>query len=149
MSLPPPLPRAPATPPGWWKRNLLWAVPALIAAAGGILFAFVVGIMSILKSCDAYKEAWDRANRSAAVAEALGAPLKEPLYVMGNVKIVNDSGVAQLTVPLKGPKGEGSMYLLAYKKRGQWSFEKLNVSLPGGGTLDLRQEPAPALEKPR
>lgn len=150
MSQPPPLPRPPAAEPGWWKRNLLWAIPALIAAAGGIIFAFFVGLLSLLKSCDAYKEAWDRANRSSVVAGALGLPLKEPFFIQGRVNVVNDSGVAELAVPLKGPKGEGTMYLLASKKQGQWGFEKLSVSLPGGGSVDLREGlGAPPLERPR
>jgi hypothetical protein len=123
---PPPIDR----PRGWWSRNWKWAVP--IFGCGGIIVLgalFVGGIAALLfgamKTSDVYKEAVAEARGDARVIETLGTPIEEGWFVRGNISVENDSGKADLIIPLKGPKGKGDVYAKATKERRKWQFESL------------------------
>ncbi|HWB59698.1 MAG TPA: cytochrome c oxidase assembly factor Coa1 family protein [Chthoniobacteraceae bacterium] len=118
-----------------------WLVIGLLLAV--VLFGgFVVGIGSLvfgmLKSSDAYKNAVARANADPRVISALGTPVKEGFFVMGNINLNNDSGNADLTIPISGPNGKGTLYVIAIKSAGVWTFSKLDVKIPATGQdIDL------------
>jgi hypothetical protein len=53
------------------------------------------------------------------------------------------SGQADMTVPISGPKGKGTIYFVATKFAGQWSFSKLMVEIGATGQrIDLIEDPA-------
>jgi len=45
--------------------------------------------------------------------------------VTGNISEVNSSGKADLVIPIRGPKGEASIYVTASKSPGEWNFDNL------------------------
>ena len=82
-----------------------------------------------MKSSDAYSGAVARANSDANVIAVLGSPLKEGIFFRGNISEQNSSGNANLTIPIKGPKGSGELYVLAHRSLGQWYFDQLMVQV--------------------
>lgn len=115
----------------WIERNWKWCVPVgcfgsvLVIVAFGALIALLV--FSMIKSSDVYKEALAKAQASEAVQEVMGVPIEGDWYVMGSVRLNGSSGNADLSIPIEGPKGEGTVYLVAQKAAGEWEFSSLVV----------------------
>jgi hypothetical protein len=51
--------------------------------------------------------------------------------VTGNINFANDSGNADLAIPLSGPQGHGTVYVVARKSAGTWSYDRFEVELDG------------------
>jgi hypothetical protein len=48
-----------------------------------------------------------------------------------------------MTVPISGPKGKGTIYFVASKFAGKWTFSKLMVEIAKTGQrIDLIEDPA-------
>lgn len=138
---------APAQPaPGWWNRNWKWFVPTGCCLTplvlGGAVVAFlVVVIFGALKQTDVYKMAVARAKADPRVVAALGTPIDEGWYLSGKTNVSGGSGDADLSIPISGPKGKGTIYALATKSAGEWTYSKLVVKIERTGeTIDLAPE---------
>jgi cytochrome oxidase complex assembly protein 1 len=133
----------------WWKRNWKWFVP-LGCSGIAVLFVVFVGsvvliVFSAVKSTDVYKDTLARAKAYPAVIEALGSPVTEGFLVSGNTNVNGASGEANLSIPVSGPKGNGTIYVAARKSLGQWNYSGLVVEIAKMHQLtDLLQRPAPA-----
>jgi hypothetical protein len=126
---------APQTSRSWFARNALWAVPvgclgilAALAAFAGLVLTIAMGSV---KATDAYREAVDRAKASPQVHAALGEPVKVGWFVSGKVNVSGPSGDADLSIPLSGPQGKGTLYATARKQAGRWRYEVLEVEVEG------------------
>ncbi|MFC1823447.1 cytochrome c oxidase assembly factor Coa1 family protein [Thermodesulfobacteriota bacterium] len=121
----------------WWERNWKWFVPvgclsALILFVGfGALIAYFV--FSFAKSSEVYKAAVAKAKTNAAVMEALGSPLEEGFFVVGKINISGSSGQADLAIPISGPKGDGTLFVVATKSAGQWNVSTLVAAISKTG----------------
>jgi hypothetical protein len=144
---PPPLP--PTSRPNWWKRNWKWFVP-LGCFGIAVLFVVFVGsvvliVFSAVKSTDVYKDALARAKAHPAVIEALGSPVTEGFLVSGNTNVNGASGEANLSIPIAGPKGKGTIYVAARKSLGQWNYLGLVFEIAKTHRrIDLLPNPTPA-----
>jgi hypothetical protein len=129
--------------PGWWSRNWKWFVPTGCCLTplvlGGAFLAFVVVVVfGALKQSDVYKTAVARAKSDSRVTAALGTPISEAWYLSGNTNVNGASGDADLSIPISGPKGKGTIYAVATKSGGEWTYSKLNVKIDSTGeTIDL------------
>ena len=92
-----------------------------IAFAGSI----VLIVFSAVKSTDVYKDALTRAKAHPAVIEALGSPIKDGFLVSGNTNVNGASGETNLSIPISGPKGKGTIYIAATKSLGRWNYSGL------------------------
>jgi hypothetical protein len=114
-----------------------------------VLFVvFVVSIalivFSAVKSTDVYKDAVTRAKVHPAVIEVLGSPIREGFLVSGNTNVDGASGQANLSIPIAGPKGNGTIYVAARKSLGQWNYSGLVVEIAKTHRrIDLLQNPIP------
>lgn len=122
---------------GWFARNWKWAVPvgcvgmlAMFAAFFASIFLVVFGAM---RSSDAYQIAMSRARENPKVVEALGEPVEAGWFISGNINVSGPSGNASLSIPVSGPRGAGTVYLVAEKVAGEWIFERLELELEGTG----------------
>ena len=98
----------------------------------------VLVVFGALKQSDAYKLAVARAKADSRVVAALGSPIEEGWYLSGNTKVNGASGDADLSIPISGPKGKGTIYAVATKSAGEWSYSKLQVKIDSTGeTIDL------------
>ena len=115
-----------------------------------VLFvAFVASIallvFSAMKSRDVYKEALVRAKANSAVIEALGSPIKDGFLVSGSTSVNGASGEANLSIPISGPNGKGTIYVAANKSLGRWNYSGLTVEIAKTHQrIDLLQRAAPA-----
>lgn len=110
-----------------------------------LIVGFIVATMffafSMMKSSDAFKLAFAKAQASPAVVKTLGEPIKSGLIVAGNINVSGPAGAADLSIPISGPKGRGTVYLKATKSMGEWTFEELVVKIEGTGErIDLLAE---------
>jgi Cytochrome oxidase complex assembly protein 1 len=140
---------ATAPTPNWWNRNWKWFVPVGCLSILVLFVAFVgsiaVIVFSAMKSTDVYKDALARAKADSAVLEALGQPIKEGFLVSGNTNVNGASGEANLSIPISGPKGKGTVYVAANKSLGRWNYSGLVVEIEKTHQrIDLLQRMAPA-----
>jgi cytochrome oxidase complex assembly protein 1 len=144
-------PAVPSSKPTWWKRNWKWVVPigCLGVAAFFVIFvaSIVIVVFSAMKSTDVYKDALTRATQNPAVIDALGSPIKTGLLVSGNTNVNGASGEANLSIPISGPKGKGTIYVAATKSLGRWNYSGLVVEIEKTHqriNLTEHTEPAPS-----
>jgi len=138
-SIPPPY--SPAQKSGWWSRNWKWFVPTLIfvvfvlplAMCGGAVYF----VMSTLKNSDVARESMARAQSNAALTEKLGTPVQMGAWVGGSVNVTASNGRANLVIPISGPKGKGTLFVVARKTAGEWHYMVMHVMVQGGGTVNL------------
>jgi len=131
----------PAPKPNWWSRNWKWFVPTgcftlilLFCLFMALIFTVVMGSM---KSSDAYKQAVAKARANPNVVEKLGTPITEGYLVSGNINVQNDSGNADLQIPISGPKGKAVIHAVATKSAGKWEYSRLTIAIEGQPELDL------------
>jgi hypothetical protein len=139
-----PSPGVPQPPPaGWWSRNWKWFVPTGCCLTplvlGGAFAAFIVLVVfGAMKQSDAYKMAVARAKADPRIVAALGTPISEGWFLSGKTNVNGGSGDADLTIPISGPKGKGTIYAVATKSAGEWTYAKLVVKVDATGeTIDL------------
>ncbi|HEY5079941.1 MAG TPA: cytochrome c oxidase assembly factor 1 family protein [Opitutaceae bacterium] len=155
--IPPLLQEPPPRPKGkldvFWDRNWKWFVPALCVAAMLMIFIFISFVFAFMKQSDAYTGALGRARSSPEVVAAIGTPIRDGLFVMGNVNVSGSSGRADLAFPISGPKGTAMVYVDATRALGEWNLDRVVVQIDGDGQrIDLsdgRPTPyRPADDKP-
>ncbi|KAF1717309.1 cytochrome c oxidase assembly factor 1 family protein [Pseudoxanthomonas wuyuanensis] len=122
--------------PNWWTRNWKWFVPVL-AVTLALLFAaaiagFLALVMGMMKSSEPYRQAMARAQAEPAVIAAFGEPIADGWFVQGNINISGSSGDASLAIPVRGPNGEGKIYVDAIRTAGAWEYRTLIVELGDG-----------------
>ena len=143
-------PAVPVTPrPNWWTRNWKWFVPVGCFSMLILFVAFVGSIalivFSAMKSTGVYKDALERARANSAVIEALGSPITEGFLVSGNTNVNGASGEANLSIPISGPNGKGTIYVAANKSLGRWNYSGLVVEIAKTHRrIDLLQAPRQA-----
>ncbi len=142
---PTPMPVQPPPQDGWFARNWKWAVPVVLLGIFLLACAFVVGVVALvfggIKSSDAYKQALEKARISPEVVSILGSPIEDAWYVTGSMNVSGPSGNADLAIPIHGPKGTGTVYVVAKKSAGVWQFTTLEVGIGGRpDRIDLLQQ---------
>jgi hypothetical protein len=119
--------------PNWWKRNWVWFVPIGCFSMLALFVAFVGSIalivFSAMRSTNVYKDALARAKAHPSVIKALGSPIKEGFLVSGNTNVNGTSGEANLSIPISGPNGKGTIYVAATKSLGRWNYSGLIVEI--------------------
>jgi Cytochrome oxidase complex assembly protein 1 len=123
-------------PQNWWGRNWKWLIPVgclvSIIVCVSFVVLLVVVIVGAIKGSDAYTEGLARARASAEVKKLLGEPI-EPGFWTGKIKTSGPSGNADFAIPLSGPKGTATRYVVATKTAGKWDYSVLEVAPETGG----------------
>jgi hypothetical protein len=120
------------------QRN--WAIGGLVTmGVGGAglvtgIVALVFGLMAAMQQMEPYQLAIKSAAENQQVREALGEPIKPGFFIAGNFEENGPSGSVDISVPVSGPKGEGTIYVIAKKTAGQWKTERLDVELKKDGS---------------
>ena len=120
------------TPGISWKKPLLIG-GALVLLCGGCVVGGAWLLLDSIKSCGAYTQAVRQAQSDLRVIEILGAPVEPDWYVMGSVKLVNDAGHADLSIPLRGSNRfqgtprTGKLIVAADKAGGVWTLTRLDL----------------------
>jgi hypothetical protein len=135
----------------WFSRNWKWAAPLGIFGSFFLLASFVGSIFLLVETSfqhsDCYQQTLARVRTSPEIAQKIGEPLKVGWLASGSINTSNSSGNADISIPISGPKGEGTIYMVAKKSAGLWKFETLQVEVKGEtARIDLLQ---PQEEKTR
>ena len=138
----------PPVPPGrrsWWGRNWLWVIPTgcltIIVLGLAVLATIIMTVFGMLRTTDVYKTALKRAKQDQRVIVAIGEPIKEGWYVGGSAEVSGGSGKSDLTIPIHGPNGKATIYLVATKFAGDWQYSKLMVKIADSGEMiDLNEQ---------
>ena len=121
----------------WWQRRWKLVVALGVLASILLLSGFVVAVCSltfgIMKKSGAYQQAVAAARTDIDVVAILGTPIEEGFFVMGEIQLTDDSGYANLSIPITGPNGAATIYAEADKSRGQWNFHTLEVMVQDTG----------------
>jgi len=132
----------PPQPQGWFARH--WKAVVGVGCLGVIILAvaFVGGIMLLvmgsIRSSDAYQQALAKAKANPEVALRLGQPIQPGWFISGSINVSGPSGDADLSIPISGPKGKGTVYVVGKKSAGEWSYTRMEVEVEGQpGRIDL------------
>ena len=120
-----------------WVAGGCGCLVLLGALAVAAVVSGVFGVFGVIKSSDIYEEAVARAQSHPAATAALGEPIEAGWYVSGSVETSGGGGEGSLSVPLEGPRGEGTLYVEATKRAGAWSYQLLELDVEGGERIDL------------
>jgi len=125
-----------------------WTIAALI-----LIVLFMVVPMAILgyvmlgmKDSEIYQLAVTRLQADKPAMTALGAPVTTG-FPWGNFKESGDTGSADFSFSVEGPKGKGEVLVNARRAGGKWTIDRQGLQLEGSG--DIRMIGAPPKAAPR
>jgi hypothetical protein len=148
----PPLPLPRAAPKDWFSTNWKWFVPTILLGLVLVLALFVGGVVTfvfgLMKSSEPYQHAVAIASSNPHVVRELGRPLVPGWYVTGNINLSGTSGQADMAIPLKGTLRRGTVYVVAKKTNGVWTYSTLQMLVDGDG-FPIELLPAPATSSPK
>ena len=136
-------------PKSWLGRNWKW----LLAVTFLGLVVFSAGIFALImegmRSSDVAQEALARAQANPAMVQRLGARIDEGWMMSGSInEATGGSGDAQLAVPISGPKGSATVYVIASKVAGTWNYSQILAAIDGSGEkIDLLRGPQPVVSQ--
>jgi len=118
----------------WFQRNWGWVIPVggcltvillLVTGVGAAIF----GLSKIFKESAPYAYAIDRASNDPDVIKLLGDDIASDGIMKGNISLKNDNGKANITIPIKGTKGVGTVTIIGKKTDGTWTYKTLFVTI--------------------
>lgn len=120
----------------WFQRHIGLTIAGgcgvLLAAAALFVLLILVFVFGLLKNSDATKLALERAQSNPTVVEHIGRPLELGWIISGNINTSGPSGHAELEIPVHGSRGKGTIYVVADKTAGMWTFSTLQVAFADG-----------------
>lgn len=121
----------------WWDRNWKWFVPTLVLSLLVLMAGFFVAlfyfVFGLIKGSEPYQMSLELAASSPALIAKIGEPIEPGWLVTGNISYHNASGDADLTIPLEGPKGEATLYIVAKRELGEWTLTRAVVEVHNSG----------------
>jgi len=116
----------------WFGRNWVWFVPSAgcltIIVLGGLgISALFFGVTKMLADSTPSAYAFEQTVQNKKAISLLGEPIERRGIASGSVSFSNNDGEANLNIPIKGSKGNGTIVVKATKTDGVWSYETLYV----------------------
>jgi hypothetical protein len=116
----------------WFERNWKWLVSfgclTTIIVSVGVIAAIWYGVTEAMKTFPPYQQALEIAKSNHSVTDLLGQPIKEGLFFSGAINQVNDTGDANISIPLSGPNGKATLQLKAKREKDQWILLELTLN---------------------
>ncbi|NJN21145.1 MAG: hypothetical protein HC812_08090 [Leptolyngbya sp. RL_3_1] len=97
----------------------------MLLVAISLFGSIFYGIIAFLKASHAYQTALDSVQTNEKVKALIGEPIEAGFWVSGEVELSGSSGAADLTLPVTGPKGAGTVYVVGRKTDGAWHYSTL------------------------
>jgi hypothetical protein len=115
----------------WWKKTSVRVVGAFIIVA--VLFATLLtfAVEKMFRSSDVYKITLQKALQSPCLANRLGTPITSSGMISGSMTTSVNDGSANLSIPVRGPKGRGNLNVIADKGDGSWILHSLILTQRG------------------
>lgn len=128
-------------PKSWFSRNWKWAVPLGCFSTIGIFVVALIalGVFGLSKAFSGNNNVTDQAisiiNQDTKVKNILGNDIITDGMFSGNISTSNDTGEANISVPIKGSKGTGKALIIAEKEFDKWNYEKIAVQIDETGEV--------------
>lgn len=121
------------TPDGEWIQPPRLSTRRRLVAgavfAGLLVILFIIPLSAevneLMKDSGAFELTMSTAQASPCVSGILGSPLETGWMISGNITESTTDGSADLSIPVKGPKGKGTLDVQANKPKGDWRIESL------------------------
>lgn len=112
----------------------------IIGVAAAAIFG-LLGLRKLATESDAYKESVAAIEASPAAVAALGSPVEPGYLIQANYNNDNGAETIDLTVPVSGPKGKGSLRVVGAKPGGalKWEYSTWQLDVEGGESIPLGQ----------
>ena len=113
----------------------------LLCGGGILVFVFVIygAVTGAIRSSDAYQEGMNRARSNPEVVAALGEPIESGWLISGSINVNGPSGNVDVSIPISGPKGSGTLYVVGTRNAGRWQYSTMAVEIPGRASrIDVR-----------
>jgi hypothetical protein len=117
----------------WWVLILAACLFLTLSAVCvvGTGAAGVLGIFGIMKSSPVFKDSLVVVQDNSRAQQLLGTPIEAGWLVGGEISETPASGTAEISYPVTGPKGSGTVYVTARKAEGEWVITKLVLVMDG------------------
>lgn len=131
--------------PSWWKRNWKWVVPVggcltIILVIGFFIGSIFYGVTKVIEDSQPYEYALEKINGDEQLIELLGAPIEKDGMVQGNISWKNGKKNADLKIPIAGPKGKGTLYIVANGDDDGWNYDKIQVVVQDNEEINLLKD---------
>ncbi|WP_179343218.1 cytochrome c oxidase assembly factor Coa1 family protein [Winogradskyella ursingii] len=119
----------------WFARNWGWVLGGgcltVIVIVGLAIGGLIYKVSDSIKESEPYQHALAKTIENEKVIAFLGSPIET--NGMGNTSYnyKNGTTTAELTIPIKGPKDEGSIVVDAEKINDEWAYRVLYVKIDG------------------
>jgi len=114
-----------AYPPGLSTVGKACVLAGIVATFGLFVGGLLVTVEHMFHSSDIYQTSLKEAENSPCVAAAIGSPLTPGWGTSGSTTESSERGTAELSIPVHGPKGKGSLNLEGEKQGGKWKIRSL------------------------
>ena len=118
----------------------------VIAGVVGTFFLFLVALPfamdEAIRTSSVYPVILEQTRNSTCIATVLGAPYTADKGWSGNFRDHGADGSANLRVPIHGPKGHGTLLVLAEKQTGVWKVTSLKLTQASEEEGPSRKVPA-------
>lgn len=135
----------PAPSPAERQARMKKIVTMVVGGIVTLVLLFVVAIVGVvlwvMRQSDVNRLAMEKVRQNPAVVERLGTPIEMGWMISGSISTAGDSGSAEVTIPIHGPKGGADMYVSARKAMGNWSFTDLTVKTSSGESIRVAGDP--------
>jgi len=115
----------------------------LFVLMGSFIVILFTIILSSFHGSEVYQQAIARARTDPQVVQELGEPVRPGWLILGELKTSNDTGKADLQIPISGPRGKAQIRAIAEKSEGVWRFSCLQVVVGGKDPIDLLKSSPP------
>ena len=101
----------------------------MLAALALFALSILFLVTASFKSSEPYATALQAASENPSVQEQVGIPLEGKFFPSGSIELKNANGKANLEIPVSGPKGTATIYVVGTKAAGKWSYSTLLVEI--------------------
>ena len=117
----------------WWSRHWKWIVPLVVLTpvliCGGAVTLLVKMVLGEVRGITPYHLALERAEADPEVINAIGTPIEPGFFFNGSYQVSGQSGHADLSIPVNGPRGHAVVDVVAIKHQGRWIYETMHVTI--------------------
>ena len=113
------------TDKSWLAKNWKWLVLVLATGCIALPVGLVLMIFGLIKNTTPYKVAIQEAASDQRVVGLIGEPIEPGWWVSGSTETSGGKGSTDLMIPVSGPNGRMTIYVVAQKSAGAWSYETL------------------------
>jgi cytochrome oxidase complex assembly protein 1 len=153
----PPIPAGYTPPPPASNKKVVKIVVGIVIGLFLLVLLFVGGLVAfvftLMKSGEPYKHAMEVVQRDSRAQQKLGSPIKPGWFVTGSENTTPTSGNADIAIPVRGSAHSGTVYVVAKKSAGEWSYERLELQVDGENErvslLPPKQKSLPSQDQPK